>query len=61
MSIEIKEVLTKSDLKKFVNTDKKVSLPVPNAINIMMQICNGLDHAHQNNIIHRDIKPAILC
>ncbi len=28
------------------------------AIDITLQICYGLEKAHQNNIVHRDIKPA---
>ncbi|NDI33465.1 Stk1 family PASTA domain-containing Ser/Thr kinase [Chengkuizengella sediminis] len=30
---------------------------VDEAIHITCQICDALDHAHQNQIIHRDIKP----
>ncbi|NBI29607.1 Stk1 family PASTA domain-containing Ser/Thr kinase [Chengkuizengella marina] len=30
---------------------------VEEAIHITSQICDALDHAHQNQIIHRDIKP----
>ncbi|MFS1513269.1 Stk1 family PASTA domain-containing Ser/Thr kinase [Chengkuizengella sp. SCS-71B] len=30
---------------------------VEEAIHITCQICDALDHAHQNQIIHRDIKP----
>ncbi|MED1785360.1 Stk1 family PASTA domain-containing Ser/Thr kinase [Brevibacillus fortis] len=33
------------------------ALPVEEAVRIAEQICDALDHAHQNQIIHRDIKP----
>lgn len=33
------------------------ALPVEEAVRIAGQICDALDHAHQNKIIHRDIKP----
>ena len=36
----------------------KGPLEVNEAIKITLQICEGLEKAHQNNIIHRDIKPA---
>lgn len=33
------------------------ALPVDEAVNIASQICDGLSHAHENQIVHRDIKP----
>jgi serine/threonine protein kinase/tetratricopeptide (TPR) repeat protein len=36
----------------------KVPLPIQEAINIAIQIAEGLSHAHQKDIVHRDIKPA---
>ena len=35
----------------------KAPLQVEEAIHITSQICDALDHAHANQIIHRDIKP----
>ncbi|MFZ5639157.1 MAG: Stk1 family PASTA domain-containing Ser/Thr kinase [Bacillota bacterium] len=32
-------------------------MPVNRAVDIARQICEGLDHAHENGIVHRDIKP----
>lgn len=36
---------------------EKAPLPVEEAVRIAGQICDALDHAHYNQIIHRDIKP----
>ncbi|ASS75720.1 hypothetical protein CIG75_12485 [Tumebacillus algifaecis] len=35
----------------------RAPLPVQEAIDISKQICSALGHAHENNIVHRDIKP----
>src|SRR5690606_23427971 len=44
-----------------INLNDKIKqqapLQVEEAVNIAMQICDALDHAHSNGIIHRDIKP----
>ncbi|EJW17525.1 serine/threonine-protein kinase PrkC [Paenibacillus alvei DSM 29] len=36
---------------------ERAPLQVDESIRISTQICDALDHAHQNHIIHRDIKP----
>jgi serine/threonine protein kinase len=36
---------------------KEAPLPVGRAIDIAVMICDGIQHAHEKGIIHRDIKP----
>ena len=42
-------------LKKYI--EEKGKLSVKEAVGISLQIANGLEAAHSNHIIHRDIKP----
>ncbi len=36
---------------------EKAPLPIEEAVNIAIMICDGLNQAHERGIIHRDIKP----
>jgi serine/threonine protein kinase/uncharacterized protein HemY len=36
----------------------KNKLSTPDRLNLFMQVCNAVHHAHQKGIIHRDIKPS---
>ena len=38
--------------------EKKPSVPIADLVGISKQICQGLEYAHNKNVIHRDIKPA---
>jgi len=51
----VMEYVKGKTLKEIIQ--EKAPMPYYEIINICRQICLGLDHAHNNKIIHRDIKP----
>lgn len=51
----VMELVEGITLKKFI--EKKGKLDVDEAIGIAVQIAQGMEAAHDNHIIHRDIKP----
>ncbi len=51
----VMELVDGITLKKYI--EKKVRLSVKEAVSIAIQVGMGLEAAHNNNIIHRDIKP----
>ena len=52
----IMEYLEGKSLEKLVEGQN--ILPIETIIPMYGQVCNALDHAHQNGVVHRDIKPA---
>jgi len=50
------EYLEGSDLQRLIHSDHIFTLR--KIIDIMVQVCEGLQFAHLNGIIHRDVKPA---
>lgn len=51
----VMELIEGDNLKSLIR--KEAPLPVNRALRIALQICEALRHAHDHNIIHRDIKP----
>ncbi|MCR4596214.1 MAG: Stk1 family PASTA domain-containing Ser/Thr kinase [Lachnospiraceae bacterium] len=51
----VMELVEGITLKKYI--EKKVRLSAKEAVSIAIQISNGIEAAHNNHIIHRDIKP----
>jgi serine/threonine-protein kinase len=51
----VMEYVEGSNLNEIIKS--QAPLQVSAAVHIATQICNALDHAHSNGIIHRDIKP----
>lgn len=51
----VMELVEGITLKKYI--EKKVRLTVKESISIAIHVCLGIEAAHNNNIIHRDIKP----
>ena len=51
----VMELVEGITLKKYI--EKKARLSVKEAVSIAIQACMGIEAAHKNHIIHRDIKP----
>ncbi|WP_050614731.1 Stk1 family PASTA domain-containing Ser/Thr kinase [Bacillus testis] len=51
----VMEYVSGMTLKQYIQTHPNI--PVEKAVSIMRQITEGMSHAHQHGIIHRDIKP----
>lgn len=51
----VMELIEGITLKKYI--ERKGHLPVKEAVSILIQISQGIEAAHNNHIVHRDIKP----
>lgn len=51
----VMEYVSGETLKQYIQN--RSPIPLEKVVDIMLQITSGISHAHQNNIIHRDIKP----
>lgn len=51
----VMEYVEGRNLKEIIRERGK--LPLPEAVDYARQICEGLQHAHEKGIVHRDVKP----
>lgn len=51
----VMEYVEGQTLKKYIESQQVI--PLSTAINIAIMICDGVQHAHENQVIHRDVKP----
>ena len=51
----VMELIEGITLKKYI--ERKGQLPVREAVSILVQVAQGIEAAHNNHVIHRDIKP----
>ena len=54
----VTELLVGSDLRKVLRV--RDTLPVPEAVDYILQACEGLADAHAHNFVHRNMKPTNL-
>ncbi len=61
---QVMQLITGSDLNKIIKkrlkhpVSSKQLLPVEQTVDIVIQVLDGLGYAHEESIIHQDIKPA---
>ncbi len=58
MMYQAMDLLEGEDLSKALLNKREI--PWDQRLNIMEQACDGLQYAHERNLVHRDIKPANL-
>ncbi|MBN2285374.1 MAG: Stk1 family PASTA domain-containing Ser/Thr kinase [Tissierellales bacterium] len=51
----VMELISGITLNELIASEKRIG--VAESVNIAIQICEALEHAHSNGVIHRDIKP----
>ena len=56
MSFIVMELVTGQTLAKLLQSKARLSLS--ETIDLLSQVAAGLDYAHQNRVVHRDVKPA---
>jgi serine/threonine-protein kinase len=56
MAYIVMELLQGDDMRRLI--EEKRSIPIESKVELMVQVCEALGHAHKHQVIHRDIKPS---
>jgi len=51
----VMEYVDGTSLREVIDSPR---IPLATKLDVIVQVCKGLDYAHKNGVIHRDIKPA---
>jgi len=53
----VAQYMAGGDVQTLLQRSESHRLPVAEALRIALDVCAGLDHAHERGVVHRDIKP----
>ena len=53
----VTELLRRGDVASLIENAPNGGLPLDDVVRMTTQVCRGLDFAHANGIVHRDVKP----
>lgn len=56
--IQVMEYLRGADLSGYLATQPETRLEAARACMVLLQIAHAVDHAHQQGVVHQDLKPA---
>ena len=53
----VTELMRRGDVAGLIDSAPEGGLPLEDVVRMISQVCRGLDFAHANGIVHRDVKP----
>jgi len=53
----VMEFVEGQTLKEIIRSRNEEPMPISRALDLMIQVCNGIGYAHRANLVHCDVKP----